>query len=85
MIVKPIKFDYFGFISNLFHLDFSIEKYDFFEESQKITNPEIVPNSNRSEIFFEIMKNHQNESETRFGVGCLLSSRFNDLNTVTDS
>ena len=82
LIVKSIKFDYFGFISNLFHLDFSIEKYDFFEENQKITNPEIVPNSNRSEIFFEIMKNHPNESETRFGVGCVVSSRFNDLNTV---
>ena len=83
MIVKTIKFDYFCFISNLFHLDFSIKKYDFFEEKLKMSNPEIVPDSNRSEIIFETTKNQQNDSETRFGVVCVSSSRFNDLNTVT--
>ena len=85
LIVKTIKFDYFCFISNLFHLDFSIKKYDFFEEKLKMSNPEIVPDSNRSEIIFETTKNQQNDSETRFGVVCVLSSRFNDLNTVIPS
>ncbi len=82
MIVKTIKFDYFGFISNLFHLVLVPEKYVFFEEIQKMTNPEIVPKSNRSQIFFKDMKNRQNDSETRFELVCLVTSRFYDLNTV---